>query len=115
MDGLFHRIAAGVDLERVLPRGCAADSSRDGKKQGNRSNATRSEYHGPWLIHELFEQQVERTPEAIAVTHNGRSLTYSALNQRANRLARYLRDNRVRPDDVVGVCVERGLDMVVAL
>jgi len=67
------------------------------------------------LIHELFEEQVERTPDAVAVLHEGQSLTYAQLNGKANQLARHLRDGGVVPDDLVGICVERSLEMVVGL
>lgn len=67
------------------------------------------------MIHELFEEQVERTPEAVAVEYEGKSLTYAQLNGKANQLARYLREKGVRPDELVGICVERGLEMVVGL
>jgi amino acid adenylation domain-containing protein len=66
-------------------------------------------------IHELFEEQVECTPDAIAVLHERQSLTYRELNDRANQLARYLRSSGVGPDQLVGICVERGLEMVIGL
>lgn len=67
------------------------------------------------LIHTLFEQQVERAPDVAAVTHDGQSLTYAELNGRANQLARYLREKGVGADQLVGICVERSIEMVVAL
>jgi len=78
-------------------------------------NATQVAYPQEKLIHELFEEQVERTPEAVAVTHGSQQLSYRALNRRANQLARYLRDRGVGPDDFVGLCVERGVEMVVGI
>ncbi|WP_394824378.1 non-ribosomal peptide synthase/polyketide synthase [Pendulispora albinea] len=66
-------------------------------------------------IHELFEAQVARTPEAVALVHQGATLTYAELNARANRLAHHLRDLGVRPDDRVALCVERSIAMVVGL
>jgi amino acid adenylation domain-containing protein len=66
-------------------------------------------------IHELFEAQVERTPEAIAVTFDGKQLTYCELNARANQLAHYLQRQGLRPETLVGICVERSLEMVVGL
>jgi amino acid adenylation domain-containing protein len=67
------------------------------------------------LIHELFEQQVERTPDAIALEHETRTWTYAELNGRANRLARYLRALGSGPEQLVGLLVERGVDMIVGL
>lgn len=66
-------------------------------------------------IHELFEAQVRRTPAAIAVVHGDQRLTYAELNARANRLAHYLIGQGVRPDDRVGICLARGIPMVVGL
>ena len=66
-------------------------------------------------LHELFEAQVRRTPDARAATCEGKSITYGELNERANRLARLLRSEGVGPETLVGLCVERGLDLVVAV
>ncbi|MBM0108947.1 amino acid adenylation domain-containing protein, partial [Steroidobacter sp. S1-65] len=63
----------------------------------------------------LFEEQVARTPNAVAVVYEDQSLTYGELNAKANQLARYLRQKGVGPDQRVGVCLERSLEMVVAL
>ncbi|OLF53509.1 non-ribosomal peptide synthetase [Pseudomonas chlororaphis] len=78
-------------------------------------NATARDYDLEQTIHGLFEAQVERTPEAQAVKAGAHSLSYCALNQRANQLAHYLREQGVGPDSRVAICVERGLEMVVGL
>jgi amino acid adenylation domain-containing protein len=78
-------------------------------------NATHAAYPQQKLVHELFEEQVERTPEAVAVVYKGQLLTYAELNRRANQLAWYLRDRGVGPDQLVGICVERGTEMVIGL
>jgi hypothetical protein len=78
-------------------------------------NATARAYPHERCIHELFEEQVRLRPDAIAVVHEGRALTYAELNARANRLAHYLREQGVRPDSRVGICVERGIAMMVGL
>lgn len=67
------------------------------------------------LIHQLFEQQVERTPDAIAVVCEDQQLTYRELNQKANSLAHYLQKLGVGADVLVGICVERSLDIIVAM
>ncbi|MFJ5033069.1 amino acid adenylation domain-containing protein [Streptomyces sp. NPDC088560] len=67
------------------------------------------------LVHECIEEQVRRTPGAEAVRHAGTSLTYAELNERANRLARLLRGRGVGRDVLVGVAMERSLDLVVTL
>ncbi len=66
-------------------------------------------------LHRLFEQQVERTPDAVAAVCDGASLTYAELNLRANRVAHRLVELGVAPDALVGVAMERSLDMIVAL
>ncbi|NVH78587.1 AMP-binding protein, partial [Paraburkholderia sp. JPY432] len=64
---------------------------------------------------ELFEAQVRRAPEAVALVHEGGELGYGELNARANRLAHHLIALGVRPDQPVGICVERSAAMVVGL
>jgi amino acid adenylation domain-containing protein len=78
-------------------------------------NATHAEYPRDTCIHQLFEAQVERTPEAVAVVFEDRQLTYRDLNRRANQLAYHLQKLGVGPEVLVGICVERSLDMIVGL
>jgi amino acid adenylation domain-containing protein len=66
-------------------------------------------------IHQLFEEQVERTPHNVAVVFENNSLTYQQLNTRANQLAHYLQELGVKPDTLVGICVERSLEMIVGI
>lgn len=78
-------------------------------------NSTQAPFPKDKLIHHLFEEQAERTPDALALVHDDSSLTYAQLNAKANQLARYLRQRGVVPGELVGICIERGLDMVVGL
>ncbi|MCC5644522.1 amino acid adenylation domain-containing protein [Nostoc sp. CHAB 5824] len=78
-------------------------------------NQTQSEYPQNQCIYELFEAQVEKTPDAVAVVFADQSLTYQQLNQCANQLARYLQKLGVSPEVLVGICVERSLDMAIAV
>jgi amino acid adenylation domain-containing protein len=78
-------------------------------------NATEAPYPQQKLIHQLFEEQVERTPHAVAVLHMDQYLTYRDLNCRANQLARYLKGQGAASDRFVGLCVERGLEMIVGI
>ncbi|MDO7929923.1 amino acid adenylation domain-containing protein [Pseudomonas sp. KFB-139] len=78
-------------------------------------NDTQAPYPETQTIHGLFEAQVERTPQAIALVHGNERLSYQTLNERANRLAHHLRNQGVQPDSRVGICVQRGVDMVVGL
>ncbi|HEY6802402.1 MAG TPA: amino acid adenylation domain-containing protein [Pyrinomonadaceae bacterium] len=78
-------------------------------------NATAGDYARGLCVHELFEQQVERTPSSIAVSYEGEQLSYRELNERANQVAHYLRELGVGPEVVVGLCVERSVGMIVGL
>jgi amino acid adenylation domain-containing protein len=78
-------------------------------------NATEAEFPRDECIHELFEAQAARTPDAIAVVHEDARLTYGELNACANRLARHLRGMGITPDARVAICVERSIEMVVGL
>ena len=78
-------------------------------------NATETAYREDVCIHQLFEEQVIRTPEAIAVVYRDQALNYRALNERANQLAHYLIGFGVKPEHRVALCVERGIGMVVGL
>jgi amino acid adenylation domain-containing protein len=78
-------------------------------------NETAAEYPAGKCVHQLIEEQAEKTPHAVAVVFEEDRLSYTELNQRANQLAHYLRELGVRPDDRVAICVERSLEMIVAL
>jgi amino acid adenylation domain-containing protein/non-ribosomal peptide synthase protein (TIGR01720 family) len=78
-------------------------------------NDTDADYRQDVCFHELFEQQVERTPDSIALVFEDETLTYAELNARANKLARHLRRLGVGADALVGICVERSWEMVVGL
>ncbi|MCY7283313.1 MAG: amino acid adenylation domain-containing protein, partial [Cyanobacteria bacterium CAN_BIN43] len=78
-------------------------------------NDTQTDYPHDRCIHQLFEDQVTKTPDAIAVVFEEQSLTYQQLNQRANQLAHHLQTLEVKPEVLVGICVERSLEMVVGL
>ncbi|AFZ30327.1 amino acid adenylation domain protein [Gloeocapsa sp. PCC 7428] len=78
-------------------------------------NQTQVEYPQNQCIHQLFEAQVERTPDAVAVVFEDEQLTYHQLNQRANQLAHYLQKLGVGTEVLVGICVERSLEMIVGL
>ncbi len=77
-------------------------------------NDTAREY--PKLcVHKIFEQQVARTPKAIALIAATEQLSYAELNERANRLAGYLQQQRVKPGTLVGICLRRSPDMLVSV
>ncbi|MBE9229457.1 amino acid adenylation domain-containing protein, partial [Phormidium sp. LEGE 05292] len=78
-------------------------------------NNTQVDYPSDKCLHQLFEQQVEKTPDAIAVVFENQQLTYRELNEKANQLAHYLRSLGVARDVLVGICVQRSLEMLVGI
>ncbi|MDM8560650.1 amino acid adenylation domain-containing protein [Candidatus Parabeggiatoa sp. HSG14] len=78
-------------------------------------NNTKTAYPENQCIHQLFEAQVEKTPKAIAVIFENEQITYQTLNSKANQLAHHLRSQGVKSDVLVGIFVERSVDMVVGL
>ena len=78
-------------------------------------NNTRVEYPQDQCIHQLFAVQVEQTPDAVAVVFGSQQMTYQELNVRANQLAHHLQTLGVKPEVLVGICVQRSCEMVVGL
>lgn len=78
-------------------------------------NDTQRDYPKDKCIHQLFEEQVERSPDAVAVTYKNQRLTYRQLNQRANQLAHYLQSLKVAPGVLVGICLEPSLELITSL
>jgi amino acid adenylation domain-containing protein len=78
-------------------------------------NRTGVEYPRNLCVHELFETQVAKAPEALAVVYGKRQLTYAQLNRQANQLAHYLHKLGIKPDSRVAICMDRGIEMLVAL
>lgn len=78
-------------------------------------NATQTTYPKDMCIHQLFEEQVERTPDAVALVLDEHEMTYRELNMRANQLAHCLQQLGVGPGTLVGLCMERSQEMVVGL
>ena len=119
-------IAAFVGHYHTLLTGLVTDSTRAITQQPLLTEAERQQVLIEWnpapppsspftSLQELFEEQVARTPEAIALIAETEHLTYTHLNQRANQLAHYLRRAGVGPEVRVGVCLERSLDLLVSL
>jgi len=78
-------------------------------------NETSKIYAKDKCMHQLFEEQVERTPDSVAVVYEDDTATYREVNMRANQLAHYLVRNGAREDTIVALCMERGINMLVAL
>jgi len=115
-----------VEHYRVLIEGIVADPARrlselplltEAERQQllDQERDTRRSYPREASIQELFEAQAERSPEAVAVLFKDEQVSYGELNRRANQLAHYLRSMGVGPEVLVGVCVERSVEMLVGL
>ena len=78
-------------------------------------NDTQADFPADKCLHEMFEDQVSKTPDATALVFEGSSISYAELNRRANQLAHHLRALGVKPDARVAICIERSFEMVVAL
>jgi amino acid adenylation domain-containing protein len=112
----FRRLLKGMvahEWEMVDRLGILSESERE--QILYKWNETSVEFPSNKTVHELFEEQVEKTPRAAAVEYEGRQLTYGELNRQANRLAHYLQILGVKPEARVAICVKRGLEMIVGL
>jgi amino acid adenylation domain-containing protein/non-ribosomal peptide synthase protein (TIGR01720 family) len=78
-------------------------------------NQTKADYEREKCIHQLFEEQVEKTPDAVAVVFENEEITYKELNLKANQLAHYLQQSGVKPEAIVGICVERNIKFIISL
>ncbi|MGK0532324.1 amino acid adenylation domain-containing protein [Bacillus sp. 'calajunan'] len=90
-------------------------SDEDKRRSLVEFNNPKLDFPSQVTIHELFEQQALNYPRDIAVTYGKEKVTYRELNERANQLAHYLQKKGVRPDTLVGLCVERSLEMIVGI
>ncbi|TCW58282.1 non-ribosomal peptide synthase protein (TIGR01720 family)/amino acid adenylation domain-containing protein [Bacillus thuringiensis] len=90
-------------------------SDEDKRKSLVEFNNPKMDFPSQVTIHELFEQQALNHPNDIAVTYGKEKVTYRELNERANQLAHYLQKKGVGPDTLVGMCVERSLEMIVGI
>ena len=78
-------------------------------------NNTGVDYPGPELLHQLIEAQAARTPDAVALIFGEQQLTYRELNRRSNQLAHYLQSAGAGPEAMIGLCIERSVEMIVGL
>ncbi|HEY0022711.1 MAG TPA: amino acid adenylation domain-containing protein [Longimicrobium sp.] len=109
---VLEQVAADADV-RLSGLELLGDAEREQVLQA--WNRTEAEYPADRPIHALFEAQAARTPDAVAVRFQEQSLTYAELNAGANQLAHSLRRRGVGPEVRVGICLERGLEMVVSI
>jgi amino acid adenylation domain-containing protein len=116
MIGHFQVLLAGIIAN---PNTLLADlpllSEAEQRHQLYECNQTKADYPREKCLHQLFEDQMAGVPNAIAVVHGDEQLTYAELNARANQLAAYLRKQNVGPDALVGICVDRSIEMLVGI
>ncbi|MGE7878513.1 amino acid adenylation domain-containing protein [Peribacillus muralis] len=101
----FHQPISSIDIL----------SSKERNQILNAFNDTKMDYSHTKTIHELFEEQVIKTPNQLAIVYEGKQLTYTELNEKANQFARTLRNNNVQPDQLIGIMVDRSIDMIVGI
>jgi len=78
-------------------------------------NNTKADYPSDKLFHELFEEQVEKTPDRIALVYGNEQMTYRQVNGKSNQLARQLREKGVKNESIVGIMADRSIEMVISL
>jgi amino acid adenylation domain-containing protein len=108
LDSIVHNPDLSIDELSLL-------TEAERRQVGVEWNDTAVDYPKDLCLHQMFEAQVARTPDAVAVVFENECLTYQELNSKANQLAYYLQEMEVGPEVLVGVCMKRSLEMVVAL
>ncbi len=111
-DNLLQQIE-GDDSKAIAEYGLISEIELD--KLLNQWNKTDLEMPANKCVHQLFEEQVRSQPDSIAVSFSGHTSTYRELNNRANQIANYLIELGVKPDRLVGVLVDRSIDMIAAM
>ncbi|WP_394841998.1 amino acid adenylation domain-containing protein [Pendulispora brunnea] len=111
----YHALLAGIVANPDQPIHALPLLTEEEREQRLAWNATETDYPQHARVHELFEAQVERTPDSIAVVWHEERRTYRRLNEEANRLAHHLMRRGVGPETPVGLYMDRSLDMVIGL
>ncbi len=116
MIGHFETLLAAIAIDPALPVSkLPLLTGAERRQLLVEWNATAAPYPHELCVHQLFEAQAERTPHADAVVFGAQRLSYRELNGRANQLAHHLRTLGIGPELLVGVCIERSLELAVAL
>ncbi|MEQ9669711.1 amino acid adenylation domain-containing protein [Coleofasciculus sp. G2-EDA-02] len=108
----FYQSSLEIDQLDGIPD---TNRKRELKQRLEQLNQTQTQYPAAQCIHQLIEKGERRTPDKIAIRFEGQTLTYRELNHRANQVAHYLQTLQVKPEVLVGICMERSLDMVIGL
>ena len=112
---ILHIINQILENNEIILKDIEIVTPDEKKKLLYTFNNTQMDYPKNKTISQLFEEQVEKTPDNIAVVFGDQQLTYRELNERANSLANYLRNNKISRNDIVGIMVNRSLEMLVAI
>lgn len=104
-----------VDNPKIKIRDIEILSNEEKKEMVHSFNNTEAVYPKHKTVHLLFEEQVEKTPDNIAVIHDDVKVTYRELNERASNLAYILKENGVKPDITVAIMMERSIEMIIAI
>ncbi|WP_154392175.1 non-ribosomal peptide synthetase, partial [Burkholderia pseudomallei] len=115
LDGTSGVAAPGVVMPRIAVCDIDVLPSEERHRLLVEWNDTAADYPQDQCLHRLFEAQAARHPDTIALIADGEPVGYAELNRRANRLARHLSARGLQPDQRVAICIDRGIDMVVAM
>ncbi len=112
---IIHIIKQVLKNNEIMLKNIEIITSEEKQKIVNDFNNTAFEYDKTKTLSKLFEEQVEKTPDAVALAFGNNSMTYKELNERANSLAYYLRSKNIGRNDIVGIMVNRSLEMIVSI
>lgn len=110
-----HIFNTVIETPEALVKDIAITSLNNAEAQLKAFNATKVSYPTTKTIVDLFEEQVESTPNAIAIEFENEALTYEELNKKANLLAHYLRLQGIQEESLAGICLDRSLEMIIGL
>jgi len=110
----FNKLIEEISFEKKLSE-IEIISDTEKERILHEFNDTATDYPRDKTIHELFEEQVERTPDNVSLVFENSQLSYSELNKKSNQLARTLREKGVKADDIVGIMIERSLEMIIGI
>ena len=115
LEGIAADPQKAIDNLPLMPEAERRELIEEFNRPGQAPASRSLPLDGGATLHGLFEGQVARSPKAVALTCDGKSLTYEELNAQANRLARHLAKSGVKPDTLVGLCLDRSNDLVIAI
>ena len=112
---IIYMIGQILDNSNINSRDIEIITPEEKNKVINVFNDTAIEYSKNKTIVDLFEEQVKKTPDSIAIVSNGKKITYKDLNAKANQLANYLNSSNVKSGDIVGIMTNRSIEMIIGL